>query len=209
MSETKTAETTTSKNSTANRGAATARKPGRRTRAAVPWIEGGIDYGPALVAIEELIAWAFDLAATQVADWPEGKRRVRNARRIVANAIRGKRTRQTLRSEDDVVFTASLLIRIFDGDLGLGLGDIVEVLSELGLPTFEVPHSARPTARGARVPQPTTADLAALVDAIQRGATPAPVVPLRRPTRATRPAVVSAMPCAGCCLARPGLAVAA
>ena len=212
MSETK---TTTSKSVTAGANA----KP-RKTKAsratAVPWIEAGIDYGPALVAIEELIAWAFDLVGARVADWPDGKRRVGNARRTVAKAFRGKRAPRSLQADDDVAFTALLLIRILDADLKLSMGDTIEVLSALGLPTFDVPRP-RPGARARHAaPQPAidAAELATLIDAIERGAglergaRPAPVVPLRRPTRAGHgPAVAS--PCAGCCLARPGFAVAA
>lgn len=204
MSEKHTTATTTT------RAAPSARKrTTQRTMSAPPWIEGGIDYGPALVAAEELIAWAFDLAAASVADSPEGKRRVKNARRFATASIRGQRTPAS--AEADVMFTASLLIRILDADLRLGLGDIVSVLSELGLPTVDVPHPPRrPAGRAARVPQPapfmpTAAEVAAVLDAIQLAAAPVPVVPLRRP--ATRTAAPST--CAGCCLARPSFAVAA
>lgn len=182
------------------------RKPTRTP--AVPWIEDGIDYGPAILAIEELVAWAFHLAAASVEDSPEGKRRVKNARRFVTASIRGKRTPSN--AEADVVFTASLLIRILDADMRLGLGDIVSVLSELGLPTYDVPNPPR---RAARVARPaaadvSTAELAAVLAAMRRGvspvAVPSPVVPLRRPTRG---AIASA--CAACPFARPGLAIAA
>jgi hypothetical protein len=183
-----------------------ARKRSRRSaRTAPPWIESGIDYGPALVAIEELIAWAFDLAAASVAD-RESKRRVKDARRYTLASVRGRRTPPG--AEADVMFTASLLIRILDADLGLGLGDIVEVLAALGLPTADVPHPPRrPAGVAARAPQraqPTAAELAGVIDALQRGAARAPIVSLRRPSAR---AVVA--PCAGCYRTRPGVAVAA
>lgn len=203
MSEKKKHATTTR----TNVASAAQSKRAARTQSTPPWIEGGIDYGPALLAIDELIAWAFDLAAASVADSADGKRRVKNARRFVTSSIRGKRT--PAGAEADVMFTASLLVRIFDADLGLGLGDIVSVLSELGLPTVDVPPSPRrPAARATRAPEaapfiPTAADLAAVIDALQLGAMPAPVVPLRRPHMR----VVA--PCANCQHGRPGFPVAA
>jgi hypothetical protein len=124
-------QTTASKTSTRTRGAK------RAPRRSVPWVENGIDYGPARVALDELATWAFDLAAESVADWPEAKQRVKNARRFVKGVTAN---RNVSCPEEDVAFTASLLVRIFDNDLGLGLGHVIEVLSELGLPTIDVPH---------------------------------------------------------------------
>src|SRR5262245_7281161 len=66
--------------------------PKERT-AARPWIIGGIDYGPAVLAIEDLSEWAFDLARKNVAGWPEGKRRVAKAHRAVLDMFRGRRLR--------------------------------------------------------------------------------------------------------------------
>lgn len=199
----------------------------RRPTPAAPWIIDGIDYGPALVAIDELMAWAFDLAARGVGD-AAGKRRVQRARRAVAAMLRGKRRRLAAGVEDDVTFTAMLLVRILDADLRLGLGDIVTVLTELGLPTADVPTVAtpppgRPVARvvrpaaAAMPPAPTVsvtsvAELSALVDALRpRGSRP-PGVPTSVPVAPSPFAGMTrlpAHPCAGCCLARPDLGVAA
>lgn len=183
----------------------TAAKRARGTaRPAPPWVEGEIDYGPALVAIDELIAWAFDLAASSVPD-RESKRRVKNARRLVVARMRGKPA--PAGSELDALFTASVLARVLDADLGLGLGAIVEVFGELGLPIDDVPRPPRrPSGAAVRPaqPAPTAAQVAGVIDALQRGAGLAPIVPLTRPRSR---AVVA--PCAGCHLARPGFAFAA
>ena len=123
-------------------------------RASVPpWVEGGIDYGPAILAIDELVSWAFDLADENVADWPAARRQVSNARRLVRASIAGKRSGPV--PHEDVVFAASLLVRILDADLGLGLADVTTVLEELGLPTEEaapVPPRGRVTAAPKRRP---------------------------------------------------------
>lgn len=187
---------------------ATAAKRARGTaRTAPPWVEGGIDYGPALVAIDELIAWAFDLAAASVPD-RESKRRVKNARRLVDARLRGKPA--PAGSELDALFTASVLARVLDADLGLGLGAIVEVFGELGLPIDDVPRPPRrppgAAARSAR-PAPTVAQVAGVLEALQRGGDLAPIAPIVPLTRPRSRAVVA--PCAGCHLARPAFAFAA
>lgn len=106
-----------------------------------PWVIGGIDYGPAIATVRDLSAWAFDLAARDVADWPEGQRRVRTARHFVLDRLRGKCPHPT--PLGDVLFTASLLTRIFDADLRLGMSEMVAILDRLGLPTELVPLMPR------------------------------------------------------------------
>lgn len=104
--------------------------------------DGEIDYGPAREAIADLAAWAFGLAGQDVAEWPEGQRRVRNARRYVLARLRGKHLRST--PYEDVLFTAGLLARIFEQEIGLGMGDMVSLLDQLGLPSEVVPIAPRP-----------------------------------------------------------------
>jgi len=135
--------------------------------AAHPWVIDGIDYGPAIAAAGDLAAWAFELAAKDVADWPEGQRRVRNARRYVLGRLRGKHPRTT--PFEDVLFTAGLLARIFEADIGLGMSDVVAILDDFGLPTEVVPLSPR-AQRHVRAPHQ-------------------PAVPLR-----PRPAGIAALP---------------
>lgn len=106
-----------------------------------PWVVGGIDYGPAICAVADLASWAFDLATKDVEDWPEGRRRVRSARRYVLDRLRGRRALNT--PAEDVLFTAGLLARIFDGDLRLGMTEMVSILDQLGLPTEVVPLMPR------------------------------------------------------------------
>ena len=160
-----------------------------------PWIEGGIDYDPALVAIEELIDWAFGVAAAAVADAPADLRRVRNARRYALAAVHGK---ADPRSVDDVMFTAGLLARVFDADLGLGLGDIVTVLEQLGLPADHVPRSPRrpPGRRQPRAEAAPSVDLTAVLDAVAAIQSLSPIVPLR--TRADRGTAAPSATCASC-----------
>lgn len=119
-----------------------AHAPARSTPASPrPWIVDGVDYGPAINAVADLAAWAFELAAKDVEEWPEGRRRVRSARRAVLSRLRGKYIRYA--SSDDVLFTAGLLARIFDADLALGMSEMVTILDELGLPTEVVPLMPR------------------------------------------------------------------
>lgn len=107
--------------------------------ARAPWIKNGIDYGPARAAIGELANWALELAERAVADWPAGRAHVRNARRFVEARIDDKHSRGA--SIDDVMFTARLLARIFDEDLGLGLSDVLTIFDTLDLPLEVVPVS--------------------------------------------------------------------
>ena len=103
-----------------------------------------IDYGPALDAIEDLTKWAFKLATKDVAGWPEGRERVRNAKRFVLGRLRGKAARE---ASGDLVFVAGLLARIFEAELALPQNVIVRLLGELELPTDDVPRVAvAPTA---------------------------------------------------------------
>jgi hypothetical protein len=109
--------------------------------AAHPWVIDGIDYGPAVAAVGDLAAWAFDLAARDVADWPEGQRRVRTARRFVLARLRSRHQRSA--PFEDVLFTAGLLARIFEAEIGLGMPEVVGILDSLGLPTEMVPLRPR------------------------------------------------------------------
>jgi hypothetical protein len=143
-----------------------------------PWIVGGVDYGPAIAAVADLAAWAFELAARDVEDWPEGRRRVRSARRDVLARIRGKRAARA--TTEDVLFTAGLLARIFEAELSLGMAEMVTILDELGLPTEVVPLMPRSQR--------------------SRGGRPASVVPLVPPER---PAGAQPAPCCTGCVHHP------
>ena len=129
----------------ANENRATAARPRH------PWAEAidGIDYGPAVAAIGDLVAWAFDLADADVADWPEGRRRVRATKKYVLARLHGKRPRGV--PFEDILFTAGLLARIFETELGLGMSEMVAVLDRIGLPTDVVPMMPRVQAH-ARMP---------------------------------------------------------
>jgi hypothetical protein len=107
-----------------------------------PWADvDGIDYGPAVAALGDLVTWAFDLAANDVADWPEGRRRVRTTRKFVVARLRGKRAHGA--PLEDILFTAGLLARIFESETGLGMSEMVAVLDRIGLPTEVVPMMPR------------------------------------------------------------------
>ena len=118
-----------------------------------PWVIGDVDFGPAVAAVQDLAAWAFELAARDVADWPEGRRRVRNARRFVLGRLRGKDMHRT--PYEDVLFTAGLLARILEADLHLPLAHVVAALDHLGLPTEVVPLARSPR-RNAAVMYPSS-----------------------------------------------------
>ena len=105
--------------------------------ARAPWIRNGIDYGPARAAIHELATWALDIAERAVDDWPTGRAHVCNTRRFVEARIAGNRPSRA--SIDDVMFTARLLARIFDDELGLDLSDALTIFDILELPLDVVP----------------------------------------------------------------------
>jgi hypothetical protein len=112
-----------------------------RPTSRIPWIVGGVDYGPAIAAVADIAEWAFELAARDVEEWPEGRRRVRNARRYVLDRLRGRYPHGV--GSEDVLFAAGLLARIFESDLNLGVSDMIAVLDHLGLPTEVVPMIPR------------------------------------------------------------------
>lgn len=116
------------------------KKAGSKLAAAkAPWIDGDIDYGPAVTAARDLATWALDLAERDVGDWPEARKRIRNTRRFVLARIAGKGRRMPV---EDLIFTASLLARIFDDDLDLDVADAFEIFGALELPTDIVPVRA-------------------------------------------------------------------
>ena len=134
----------------------TKKKAGSKLAAAkAPWIDGDIDYGPAVTAARDLATWALDLAERDVGDWPEARKRIRNTRRFVLARISGKDRHMPV---EDLIFTASLLARIFDDDLDLDIADAFEIFGALELPTDVVPvrapTRAQPMSRRSVVPPP-------------------------------------------------------
>ncbi len=105
--------------------------------ARAPWVRNGIDYGPARAAVNELATWALDIAEHAVDDWPAGRAHVRKTRGFVDAQIAGNRPSRA--SIDDVMFTARLLARIFDDELGLDLSDALAIFDILALPLEVVP----------------------------------------------------------------------
>jgi hypothetical protein len=120
----------------------------------------GINYGPAIAAVHDLAAWALDLAARDVADWPEGQRRVRTARRFVLARLRGKRPRGV--PAEDILFTAGLLARLFEAELRLPMPDVVAIFDRLGLPTEMVPLMPRTPSAMCRPQDPPPAPITPL-----------------------------------------------
>jgi len=110
--------------------------------AGAPWIRGGIDYGPMRAALQDLSDWVFNLAEASVEDWSTARAHLRATRRFVDAQIHGYRARRV--TVDDVMFTAQLLARIFEADLGLDMSDALMILNSLELPT-EVVAVARPS----------------------------------------------------------------
>jgi hypothetical protein len=136
----------------ASRSARTASPKKARSVAvtAPPWTNDDIDYGPANVAARDLAIWALALAERDVEDWPAARKRVRNARKFVLARLSGNDRRMPV---EDVIFTASLLARIFDDDLGLGLADSLSIFDSLDLPSDIIPippPRPRSPATGAR-----------------------------------------------------------
>jgi hypothetical protein len=140
-----------------------------------PWIVDGIDYGPARAAVRDLANWALDIAECAVDDWPVGQVHVRNTRRFVTARIAGKEPRRV--SVDDIWFTAELLARIFDEDLGLGLSEALTILETLELPFDAVPVPRR----AARTPtlMPLRATLHTLAKSAMSASSAAAIAPLQ------------------------------
>ena len=139
------------------RGRATRRKADPTTVASgAPWVKNGIDYGPARAAIKDLADWALGLAEREVSDDPADLKRIRNVRR----AIDGRATREP--STGDVMFTAQVLARVFDRDLGLGLADQLAIFEQLELSTdflpLECPAPHAPTPLHGVIPTPTRSE---------------------------------------------------
>jgi hypothetical protein len=89
--------------------------------------------------------------------------------------IEGKKPRRV--SVDDIWFTAELLARIFDEDLGLGLSDALTILETLELPIDPVAMPRRAPRRPMLVP------LRAALQTLAKTATPAPTVHRVAPLR--------------------------
>lgn len=143
------------------RGRATRRKADPKTTASgAPWVKNGVDYGPARAAIQDLAAWALDLAEREVDEDPSDLKRIRNVRR----ALLGRSSREP--STRDLMFVAELLARVFDRDLGLGLADQLAIFEQLDLSTaflpLEMPTPRAPTPLHGRIPTripaPTSAE---------------------------------------------------
>lgn len=128
--------------------------------------EWGVDYGPAIEALDDLLGWAFELARKDVAGWPEGTRRVRSAHRFARAVLRGKTPRTEPR--EDLLFTAALLVRVFEADLGLAVDQVVSVLDQLGLPLDHVPitHAVPAAPASPPITPSTWRHLRAIYDAL-------------------------------------------
>ncbi len=140
----------------ATRSDRTKKKVGSALAAAkAPWIDDDIDYGPAATAARDLATWALDIAERDVGDWPEARKRIRNTRRFVLARIAGKERRMPM---EDLIFTASLLARIFDDELDLDVADALEIFGALELPTdivpMRAPTRAQPMSPRSTVPPP-------------------------------------------------------
>lgn len=122
------------------------RKAPKRSSPAVraAWLDDDeIDYGPATDAVRSLAMWALEIAERDVEDWPTAREQVRNTRRFVIGRLSGQERRVPI---DDIIFTAGLLARIFDADLGLELVDVLTIFDALDFPTEDLP--VPPTPRG-------------------------------------------------------------
>lgn len=124
-----------------------------------------IDYEPALAAVGDLFTWAFDLAEKNVRGWRAGKQHVKRSRRYLRALLRGREP-FGLADEQDLSFTAGLLIRIFDEDLGLGLGAVASIFESLGLSTDALPTMTQRPVAEPPISKPTLAHLCAILHAL-------------------------------------------
>lgn len=123
-----------SSSNTAARGRATKKAAAPATIAArAPWVEDGIDYGPARAAVEDLVGWVLELAEREVDGDPADVKRIRKVRRSFVNDFDGRVP------VDDLIFVGQILARVFDRDLGLGLADQLAIFEKLDLDTDVLP----------------------------------------------------------------------
>ncbi len=116
----------------------------------------GIDYGPARAALGELARWALGIAKTSVADWPAALARVEKTRKAILAGLAGKDNHKA--SPEDILFTAQLLARIFDDDLGLELTDAFQIFERLDLPVDVIALDGRVRRSGSRAPHAQPAE---------------------------------------------------
>jgi len=143
-----------SSSDTPARGRATKKKAASATVAAgAPWVEDGIDYGPARAAVEDLVGWALELAEREVDGDPADIKRIRKVRRSFVNGFDGRVP------VDDLIFVGQILARVFDRDLGLGLADQLAIFEKLDLDLDALPlwapMSHRPSSTPLRGLTPT------------------------------------------------------
>jgi hypothetical protein len=130
-----------------------------------------IDFGPLRNAACDAVLWALKIAEDDVQDWPEARQRVRRVRRALLDSIRGRRHLGA--SIEDAVFVTQLLVRIFEHDLGVDMGEIALLIEALGLPVDEVPIVRRPQ-RPARAPTRAPAPVAVIPPWTPRAPAPPP-----------------------------------
>ena len=130
-----------------------------------------INFKPALAALHDLAGWAFGLAERDVADWPEGRRRVRATRRYILARLRGERPRNV--PVEDALFTIGLLARIAEAESGLPMTELLGLLDQIALSSKTVPSGAPPSSGAVQSQAPASPTCAP--------AAPwrAPVTPLR------------------------------
>ena len=133
--------------------------------ARAPWIFNGVDYGPARTAVRDLATWAFDLAESHVDDWPAARSHIRKTRQLIEARILGKRSKhEGAVTVDDIVFTAELIARILDEDLGLSVSEALTILDKLELPLDAVAvHRPAPRARDLSALAPVLASITPLI----------------------------------------------
>jgi len=156
-------------------------------------VREGIDYGPARAALGKLARWALDIAAHGVEDWPSARARVEKTRKAVMAQITGSAPGKA--SVEDVVFTAELLARIFDDELGLDLADAFEILDALDLPVDVLPlEDRRRRERASNDPAPAAMFVEARCATCPMSSAPAAPVAQVRPIVPRKPATPAVPP---------------
>jgi len=143
-----------------------------------------ISFKRALAALHDLADWALGLAERDVADWPEGRRRVRTSRRYILAQLRGERSQSI--PVEDALFTVGLLARIFEGELGLPMTELLVLLDQIGISSKNVPISVRPSSAAEQRQAPASAASALAASCM------ASVTPLRSRRAPVQPAPVPA-----------------
>jgi hypothetical protein len=148
--------------SSPRRGRGTRKAAPARDTASAPRAGDPIDYGPVRAAVRALATWAFDLAARDIAEDPDGLRRVETARQLVLAQLDDKPAPRGA-SLADVQFATLQIARLVDRDLKLGIGGHLDLIEMFEHRASDLLPDALATARKRRAGKRENTDVSGVV----------------------------------------------